>query len=779
MKLTHRYALREILAPTVVAFAIYTGFMLIRGLVQFSDLLLQSSNPLWDTGRVLAFSIPHVIVLTLPIAFLLGILVGVGRLSQDSELVALKAAGVDLFTLYKPISVLAVLFTLTTALVMTAVVPRTNRILYGMKLELSTFAIAQRIQPGVFSPEFAGRRIYVERASPDRRTLEGLILADNSNPAEGERLTLAKRGSLELEEKEGRLWLRLEEAVTHHTAADARGYDRASYRTQRVLLDDTNPRERFAKTRPDKQLREMTFNELLQRAKTTRDDELARLSWVEIHKKFSFPAACLVFGLIGLPLGVVNRRGGRAAGFTVSTAIVLGYYILYASGEARAVEGSMSPVLAMWLPNLLLVVLGAFAIGRVRRDRTLFDSPVLDRAAVLIGRSLPRRFRNRALVTASSPDRAFAEGAVEPTVTRAWLVDRYVATRFLQLFALVLSSIMGIYLLIEYLEISNDIARVRPPVAAVLGYFEAKLAPILVDVVPLAFAAAALIAVAGLVRSSETTALLAHGISLLRTTASILVLAILAGGALVAFSETIVPRSAAEAERLRNVLLGKPPAATSDGWRSFLRGDSGRFFSAETWDTNSSSVTGVTIFQLDPASFSLERKSYGARGRIVPGKGIALIDGWTRTFGKDGGSLFLKQAGTSFVEAPEAARTFLAGRADPRQMNSLELSRFVRLRRKAGADVSGMRTGLYQKSAVSLAPLLLTLVGLPFAFRLGKKGAVAGIGIALLLGLAYLILSAVLIKGGEAGSLPPLLAAWGANLFFTLGAGWGLLGIRT
>jgi lipopolysaccharide export system permease protein len=112
-------------------------------------------------------------------------------------------------------------------------------------------------------------------------------------------------------------------------------------------------------------------------------------------------------------------------------------------------------------------------------------------------------------------------------------------------------------------------------------------------------------------------------------------------------------------------------------------------------------------------------------------------------------------------------------------MNSLELSRFVRLRRKAGADVSGMLTGLYLKSSVSMAPLLLTLVGLPFAFRLGKKGAVAGIGIALLLGLAYLILSAVLVKGGEAGSLPPLLAAWGANLFFSLGAGWGLLGIRT
>jgi lipopolysaccharide export system permease protein len=112
-------------------------------------------------------------------------------------------------------------------------------------------------------------------------------------------------------------------------------------------------------------------------------------------------------------------------------------------------------------------------------------------------------------------------------------------------------------------------------------------------------------------------------------------------------------------------------------------------------------------------------------------------------------------------------------------MNSLELARFIGLRKKAGADVSAISTGLYQKSSVTMAPLLLTLVGLPFAFRYGKKGAVAGIGIALLLGLAYLVLGAALTKGGEAGSLPPLLAAWGANLFFALGAAWGLLGIRT
>lgn len=132
MKLTDRYVLREILVPTLVAFAVYTGFMLVRFLVQFSALVLQSTNPLADLGRVLAFSAPHIVVLTIPIAFLLGILVGVGRLSQDSELVALRASGIDLLGLYRPIAVLAVLLTLLTGFFMVYVAPRTNRVVFGM-----------------------------------------------------------------------------------------------------------------------------------------------------------------------------------------------------------------------------------------------------------------------------------------------------------------------------------------------------------------------------------------------------------------------------------------------------------------------------------------------------------------------------------------------------------------------------------------------------------------------------------------------------------------------
>ncbi|HEX7615519.1 MAG TPA: LptF/LptG family permease [Thermoanaerobaculia bacterium] len=766
----NRYVFLEVAGPTLVGFLAYTGFMAVRGLVQFSELLVQSERPFAEAGLVVALSLPHIVVLTLPVAFLLGLLIGIGRLSADSELTALRASGVDLLVLYRPIGTLAAATAGVTLVLMLAVVPRTNHLLYAMKLRLSSFAFAQRIQPGVFSPEIAGLRVYAEGASPDRRELTGLIISDRSNP-EGAQLTLARRGWLELEEDQGRLWLRVEDAERHHLAEDGRRYDVTSFSRQRMVLQDNGPTLGVS----EKQIREQTLRELLERASArTRRPEDRRLALTEVHKKFALPAACLIFGLIGLPLGIVNRRGGRAAGFAVSIAIVLLYYALLATGEARAIEGRMSPGLAMWLPNLLLLAFGAYALVRVRRDKSIFALPF--KAAPLVVRSGAGGSRPS---TGAAP-------AERPVVTTAGrrtslpgllLIDRYIARRFLGVFALVVASIATLYVLIDYLEISDDIARHRPPTSLILRYVQASLSPIILTIVPFAFLVAALVTIAGLVRSAETTALLAHGISLYRAMAPILVLAVIAGGLLFVFAERIVPTAASEADRLRFLLKGQTPPVSNVGG-AWFRGDGGRFYAADAYDPASRIAAGVSVLQIDPSTWRLVSRQDAARARLAPGKGLLAEDGWIRTF-TQGHALAIRRDGPFFIEAPEAAAGFASGQADPRQMTYRELARFIEVRRRAGAGTALLATGLHQKTAVAASALLLTLVGLPFAFAYGKRGAVAGVGVALFLGLTYLFLSALLVSFGEQGALPPLIAAWGPNVFFGLGAAWGLLGVRT
>ncbi|MGA7992407.1 MAG: LptF/LptG family permease [Thermoanaerobaculia bacterium] len=757
-----RYVFGEVLAPTLVGFLAYTGFMAVRGLVQFSELLVQSEQPLAEAGLVLALSLPHIVVLTLPVAFLLGLLIGIGRLSADSELTALRASGVDLAGLYRPIGVLAVATATVTLFLMLAIVPKTNHLLYAMKLRLSSFAFAQRIQPGLFSPEFGGLRVYVERASADRRELTGLIIADRSNSEEGDRLTLARRGWLELEEDQGRLWLRVEDAETHHQQEDGRRYDVTSFSKQRLVLQDNGP----AGLVQEKQIREQNLRELLARAAAqTRRPEDRRLALTEVHKKFALPAACLVFGLIGLPLGIVNRRGGRAAGFAVSVAIVLAYYALLATGEARAIEGKMQPALAMWLPNLLLVGFGFFALARVRRDRSVFELGL---------RSPARPEAPREAGVTSVPAPAAGRPLRLPGLL---LVDRYVARRFLVAFSLVVASITVLYVLIDYLEISDDIARHRTPLALILRYYQALISPILLDIVPFAFLVAALVTTASLVRSGETTALLSHGVSLHRAAAPLLVMAAVAGSCLFLFAERVVPVAAAESDRLRYLLKGQtPPSVGSTG--VWVRGDHGRFFAATAYDPSSRRVDGLTMLQLDPKTWRLEARTDTQRASVLPGRGFLAHGGWVRSFTPPA-AMAARRDDDFVLDAPEAAAAFAAGPSDIKQMTFLELRRFISARRRAGADTAVLATGLYQKTAAAASALLLTLVGLPFAFKYGKRGAVAGIGVALFLGLTYLFLTSLFVRFGESGSLPPLLAAWAPNVFFGFGAAWGLLGVRT
>ena len=765
----NRYVFLEVVGPTLVGFLAYTGFMAVRGLVQFSELLVQSERPFAEAGLVLALSLPHIVVLTLPVAFLLGLLIGIGRLSADSELTALRASGVDLLVLYRPIGALAATTAGVTLVLMLAVVPRTNHLLYAMKLRLSSFAFAQRIQPGVFSPEIAGLRVYAEGASTDRRELTGLIISDRSNP-EGAQLTLARRGWLELEEDQGRLWLRIEDAERHHLAENGLRYDVTSFSRQRMVLQDNGPTLGVS----EKQIREQTLRELLERASArTRRPEDRRLALTEVHKKFALPAACLFFGLIGLPLGIVNRRGGRAAGFAVSIGIVLLYYALLATGEARAIEGRMSPGLAMWLPNLLLLAFGAYALVRVRRDKNIFALPF---------RSTPRPAPSEASVSLPNA----ADAATERPIPRAGrrtslpgllLIDRYIAKRFLGVFVLVVASIATLYVLIDYLEISDDIARHRPPTSLILRYVQASLSPIMLTIVPFAFLVAALVTIASLVRSAETTALLANGISLYRTTAPILVLAAIAGSFLFVFAERVVPTAAAEADRIRFLLKGQAPPVSNVGG-AWFRGDAGRFYAADAYDPASGIAVGVSVLRVDPSTWKLVSRHDAARARLAPGKGLLADDGWIRTF-TQGNALAIRRDGPFFIEAPEAAAGFASGQADPHQMTYRELARFIEVRRRAGAGTATLATGLHQKTAGAASALLLTLVGLPFAFAYGKRGAVAGVGVALFLGLTYLFLSALLVSFGEQGAIPPLIAAWAPNVFFGLGAAWGLLGVRT
>ncbi|HEX2163066.1 MAG TPA: LPS export ABC transporter permease LptF, partial [Thermoanaerobaculia bacterium] len=371
-RILDRYLVREILGPLALGFLVYTFILLIRFLFDSAALIIRRGLDAAVVGEMLLYNLPNIVVLTIPMSLLFGILIAVGRLASDSELVALRSSGVSLITLYRPILIVSGLFTVLNTALMVWALPWGNSSSVELTARIIAETVARQVEPRVFYPEFEGTLLYVFETSPDDARWRGVFLAQ-SLPTQRNQVTIADWGELKIDEARDRVVIELTDACTHEVDLGSPGSYQVSCneRVERVLQDEFSETQR-AQFSGVKRVREQSIPELLA---TLRDPasspELRNLARVEIHKKFSIPVACLVFGLCALPLGFNNRRGGKASGFALSIAVILVYYILLNNGENAAQYGKMSPWLAMWLPNVVLAVGGVLLLLRRNRDKSL------------------------------------------------------------------------------------------------------------------------------------------------------------------------------------------------------------------------------------------------------------------------------------------------------------------------------------------------------------------------------------------------------------------------
>src|SRR5258706_251367 len=400
MKILTRYILKEIFGPTLVGLLFYTSIILMKQLFDLAGMIIRQSLPLGTVMHLLSLSMPHIVVLTIPMSLLFGILIAVGRLSADSEIIAMRALGISTRTIYLPVFLFSFAIFLLNLYLMNTWLPRANAEFTRMRLELATSGAQKEIRPRVFYDDFENVIVYVNDIDPRSGEWHGVFVADTrtediatrygSMPAKfveaatqehpnaaggaigqrsGQKVSVAQRGAIVAVSPQQQLWLNLYNAATH--VWDPRRpdrYDVNSNALQRIFLGDkyvTDP-NRLAHS-----LREMDLPQLWTQQKLlarTTDRETYNLAWVEIHKKFSIPFACITFGVLGLPLGITNRRGGKSSGFSLSIAIILFYYVTINNGEALAAAGKIPPFIGMWAANIILLSLGIYLLIRANRD---------------------------------------------------------------------------------------------------------------------------------------------------------------------------------------------------------------------------------------------------------------------------------------------------------------------------------------------------------------------------------------------------------------------------
>ena len=762
MRLISRSIVRELWPAFLLGFAAYTFVLLLRTILFLADFAVRRSAPFLEVARLAALSLPWISVLTLPMAFLLAVLVGLGRLGADSELVALRSCGVGPAAVYRPVLGAAAGLCLFVLFVYNIVLPPANLALETSMGRLAATSIVNLVAPRTFREPRPGVTFFFDRIAPDGRSFEGVFLKLGEAAEPPNRIIVARRGGLTLEGD--RLWLDLYGSTVHELDPE----DPSRYRTsrndsQRLLLAGELGNPAGTRAVSDRGIRSQSLPQLWRSAhRPEMRPEDRRLVWVEIHKKFVIPFACLAFAIIGIPLAESFRRGGRGASFALSLLILVVYYVLLTSGETWAQEGRMSPGLAMWASNILLVVLGVVAALL----RLTLRSP------------LPVRPLPSVTVFQAAAAPAAERRSLSSRLRVLSLVDLYVLKRFLSALVLVLASAILLAVVVDYAEKVDEIARHHPSTQAVLGYYRYFLVSITLQIAPFAMLLATLVGLGVLSKNNEDTAFRASGVSLRRLAAPVIVAAAVLAGLAFAVSEYVSPFAEQRQARYKNEIYGHPPdfgsAASAAGNNWYLAQD-GEIWHREEGDPARKTLFGVSIFSFDK-SFELRGRT-AAREAAWDGTAWQLRQGWTRDFADTEQASYRSFEKEKVPGDPPQAVT--ATRRRPEEMRFRELERLTRRLSAGGYPTASLETALQSKLAQPAILPVMALLATPFAFGVGRRGALAGIGIGILLGVLALIASAFLTKLGEVGALPPGLAAWSPNVIFGLAAAYFLVRLRT
>jgi lipopolysaccharide export system permease protein len=809
MAIFYRYVLKEMVGPTFLGFTFYTSIILMRQLFDLAGLIIKRSLSAAVVGKLLMFILPNIVVLTLPMSLLFGILIAVGRLSSDSEIVAMRALGISTRTIYRPVFLFSFLMALLNFYLINSVMPESNRQFVALQAELTTSAAENVVKPQVFHTGYANLMIYVDDVDSATGQWKGVFVADSrtdestdpSTPNEmsanltapqdqedmaalsqqgvGQRIIVAKNGNLALIGKSKEIWMNLTGAETH--VWDPRRtdrYDLTRNATQRIRLPSVGGA--FDASTLGRSLREMDLRQLLEQqrkyaAGPGENNRVARnMARVEIHKKFAIPFACIAFGVIGLPLGITNRRGGKSSGFTLSIGIIVFYYLMLINGEHLATNGKIPAALGIWGANVILLVVGIFLMTRANRDIGARQGHgFLARMVTELRRRLARRPRTAEVAAEDDPSVLNQLDITFPNI-----LDRYVLREFLKVLALVLLSVAALSMIIDFTDKAKDAREHGVAASTLLTYYRFYVFTVLNWTVPISILVSTLVTFALLSKNNEVTAIKSSGVSLFRL--SLPVLAVAGVMSLLSYLnlDFILPYSSQRLETVKRRIDGKPPLSAAEQQRLWYHGQGRYLINFLNYDREAKRLTQVQVFELHPTEFKLARRIYAKRA-TWNGKGWAFEDGWMRSFPDPGASTFTLIKEPLVLSYSETPEDFALEVRLPDQMTYAQLHRYLATLRESGYAADALAVKLYEKTSWPALSLIMALIALPFAFRMGKRGALYGIAIALVLGIVYWIVFALFVKFGEVGNLPPLLAAWAANILFGLAAGYMFLNVET
>jgi lipopolysaccharide export system permease protein len=356
-KTINLYILKEITVPFFMILFVLTFVLLMGRILQLMDLMVNKGIGFIDIMQFIILLMPSFLMFTVPISLLVAILIGLGRLSGDNEITVMKASGVSMYQLAQPIAAASMLAFIATAVITLFLVPQgnyaTKQHLYNVSKKQASIGIREK----VFIDDFKGLLIYAETIPMDGAYMSGVLISDTRLTSEPSTI-IAKKAYLISDPKALTVTMRLEDGSTHTVDAALKNYRKMDFSTYDVNLDIGSALFDEKKLK-EKSSGEMTVLELQEKLqKTGLEKQYQREVAIELNKKLSIPMSCLIFGVLGLPLGIRAHRSVKSRGISMGAIIVALYYMLQLGGEALVQTGKVSPPVGTWVPNLVFGIAG-------------------------------------------------------------------------------------------------------------------------------------------------------------------------------------------------------------------------------------------------------------------------------------------------------------------------------------------------------------------------------------------------------------------------------------
>ena len=802
MKISDRYVLNEVLPYFLIGLVVFTFVIIMNEFFRFTELVINKGLSIIYVFKMLILSLPFILVLTIPMSMLLAMLMALGRLSNDYEVIAMKSCGLDIFRFLRPLIFFAVITYILTSFIMMELLPWGNHQLRALKVNIMLTKATSGLKAKIFNTDYENTLLYSDDINKNG-VMKGVFISDDRDSSM-QQIILAEKGYMLPTDGES-LVLRLMNGSIHIIESMQKAtYDIHRFDVQDIRISMAGG---FREDALKKGIKDMTSTELkeyqvdLLRRQKRLQNKIQRIqakkqplkadqhhlqiyedekdiiqkmyygSMVEYSKKFSLPFSCVIFALIALPFGIVFSRGGKYSGIAVSLLIILGYYVLLILGESLGKAGVMNPYLSVWLPNVLLGSLAIYLLYRSSIEANASIILKLLKPFDYIRRRKRKNLEGRMNRLPFSDMHSTIMKKIKNISRFLMLLDYYMVTAFLRVFLGVIAISMIIFVVIDAFQVVDDIVKYQSEVHHIFSYLFYRLPTLLVFVLPLSILLSVLLTMGKIANTNELTAMKSLGISIYRLFIPLLVLSLAASLLMLAVQEYVAPPALRKAKDiLRFNIRQKSKLHSFVQNKEWYHGIGNKIYNIHMIDPRTIKLYGLTVYAFDE-NYSMRHIAHCAVAYWdATEKTWVFSRGWLRTFHTDGTISFERFAETKnmplFREDPAY---FITERRDPFQMNYQELEGYINRLELGGYDTTEFHVSLDFKLAFPFVCFVLAFIGFPFALKSSRKGSLFfGVVLSILLAVVYWILLAVFQSLGKAGMLPPFLSSWGANIIFIL-----------